>query len=78
MGTFGVLGTEDLQTWLGTHNLIVYYQVETPTYTKITGELANQLEQVYKGMLSYDGVTNISQVNNDLAFVISASGILGE
>ena len=54
---------------------IIYYILATPTYTKITGELANQLEQVYKGMLSYDGTTNISQVNNDLAFVINASAL---
>ena len=63
------------KTYLETNNLILYYALETPTYTKITGELANQLEQVNRGMLSYDGVTNISQVNNDLAFVISASAL---
>ena len=56
-------------------NLIIYYALATPTYTKITGELANQLEQVYKGMLSYDGTTNISQVNNDLPFVFSVSAL---
>ena len=67
--------TATFKTYLGTNNATCYYVKETPTYTKITGELANQLEQVYKGMLSYDGTTNISQVNNDLAFVINASAI---
>ena len=47
--------------------------IATQTQTAITE--ANQTLQVYKGMLSYDGTTNISQVNNDLAFVISASAI---
>ena len=65
----------DLQTWLSNNNPVVYYILATPTYTKITGELASQLEQVYKGMLSYDGTTNISQVNNDLPFELVASAI---
>ena len=65
----------DFKTWLSTHNTIIYYELATPTYTKITGELAQELEQVYKGMLSYDGTTNISQVNNDLPFVLGVSAI---
>jgi hypothetical protein len=54
---------------------IIYFPLATPTYTKITGTLAEQLENVYQKMLSYDNQTNISQINNDLAFNISASAI---
>lgn len=54
----------------------IYYQKETPTYTKLTDTtLINQLENTYKNMLSYKGTTNISQVNNDLPFTLSVSAI---
>ena len=65
----------DFKTTIASNNIIAYVQLATPTYTKITGELAQELEQVYKGMLSYDGTTNISQVNNDLAFELVGSAI---
>ena len=65
--------TTDFKTWLGTHNTIVYYPLKTPTYTQITGTLETQLNNIYKNMLSYDGTTNISQVNNDLPFTINTS-----
>jgi len=38
---------EDVNTWLSTHNLIVYYPLATPTTTEITDEnLISQLEAV--------------------------------
>ena len=66
---------ENFKTWLSTHNTEVYYFLATPTYTQITGTLAEQLEYIRGKMLSQTGQTNISQVNNDLAFNISASAI---
>lgn len=72
-------GTEqtltDFKTFLGTNNLIIYYILSTPTYTKITGTLAEQLEYVYQLLKSYKGVTNISQVNNDLPFELDVQAI---
>jgi hypothetical protein len=56
--------------WLSTHNTIVYYVLETPTYTQITGTLAEQLENIYQKLKSFKGTTNISQVNNDLPFIL--------
>ena len=60
------------KTWLSTHNLSVYYPLATPTNTEITYqpliEQLNLIEQV----TSKDGETNISQVNNDLPFIIYA------
>ena len=61
--------TTGLQTWLSTHNTTVYYILATPTYTQITGDLENQLEEYYQ---SYDKQTNINQTPNDLPFIINA------
>lgn len=63
----------DFQTWLSTHNTIVYYVLATPTNTEITDStLISQLE---KAWYSYKGQTNISQENNDKPFNISASAL---
>ena len=72
---FGNISINDFKNWLNTHNTIVYYQLATPTYTKITGTLETQLENIYKNMLSYDNQTNISQINNDLPFTLDVSAI---
>jgi hypothetical protein len=61
------------KTWLSTHNTTVYYVLNTPTYTPITGTLAEQLETIYKDLTSESEQTNISQINADLPFTISAT-----
>ena len=60
-----------IKTWFTNNNAIFYYQLATPTYTKITGTLAEQLESLYNAQ-SKDGMTNISQTNNDLPFIIGS------
>ena len=66
---------DNFKNWLGTHNTSVYFPLATPTNTEITNTtLINQLETL-KGAMSYEGQTNISQVNNDLPFIISASAL---
>ncbi len=67
--------SDQFKTWLSTHNTIVYYVLATPTYEEITdntlvGQL-NTLESAY----SYNEQTNISQENDDLEFIISASAL---
>lgn len=65
----------DLKTWLGTHNVNLYYALDTPTNTEITYQpLIDQLNAIEKAM-SKDGQTNISQVNNDKPFIIKAEAI---
>ena len=65
----------DFKTWVSTHNTIVYFVLETPTNTEITYQpLIDQLNLLEKAM-SKDSQTNISQVNNDLGFVIYAEAI---
>lgn len=63
------------KTWLSTHNLSIYYIEATPTNTEITYQpLIDQLNLLEQAM-SKDSQTNISQVNNDLPFIISASAL---
>lgn len=62
-----------LTTWLGTHNTILYYALETPTYTPITDStLIGQLDTIKK---SYNEQTNISQTNDDLPFILDVSAL---
>ena len=63
---------ENWLTWLSTNKPILYY-ICTPTYTKITGTLAEQLETIYKDLTPETEQTNISQINADLPFTISAT-----
>ena len=63
--------TNDFATWLSNNNVIVYYPLATPTFTEITDTtLITQLEN-WRNSKSYQGQTNISQTNDDKAFVIS-------
>ena len=69
--------TEKVQTWLSTHNTIVYYVLATATDTEITyTPLINQLNAILEAQ-SKSGTTNITQVNNDLPFIITASVFCG-
>ena len=55
---------EDFNTWLSTHNLIVYYVLATPQYITITDtELTTQLDQLYRAGL-FSGTTRIISYTN--------------
>lgn len=61
------------KTWLGSNNTTVLYVLATPTYETITDTtLLSQLEALKK---SYEGQTNISQVNNDLPFELDVTAL---
>ena len=63
------------KTWLKNNGVVVYYVLETPTTEEITDStLISQLEAL-RNAESYEGQTNISQTNNDLPFIITASAI---
>ena len=63
------------KTWLASNTPTFYYLLATPTNTEITDTtLINQLEELYIAK-SKENQTNISQVNNDLGFIISASAL---
>lgn len=65
--------TSDLQTWLQSHNTIVYYILATPTNTEITD--STLIYQLEKTLYSYNGQTNISQTNNDLPFILDVNAL---
>lgn len=62
-------------TFLKDNNFTICYGMEKPEYIPITGTLAEQLENVYQLLKSYKGVTNISQVNNDLPFELDVEAV---
>lgn len=65
--------TEELiRQYFTSNNYEVYYVLATPTYTQIEGTLEDELEEISKAQ-SKTGQTNITQINNDLPFVISAT-----
>ena len=66
---------DTFKTWVSSNNIVFHYLLATPTNTEITYQpLIDQLNLLEKAM-SKDGQTNISQVNNDLPFIISASAL---
>ena len=71
----GTATLQDFKNWLSTHNTIVYYQLSTPTDILLNDTLQEQIEDIYNQTLSYQGQTNISQVNNDLAFIVESSAL---
>lgn len=67
--------SSEFRTWLGSNNIIAYYGLITPTTTEITYEpLIEQLNALELAQ-SKENQTNISQINNDLPFIISASAL---
>ena len=64
-----------LKTWVANNKPTFYYLLATPTNTLIEDTtLIEQLEAL-RNAESYKGQTNISQVNDDEAFIISASAL---
>ena len=58
----------DFTTWLSTHNTIVYYLLDIPTYTEITNEeLISQLNSIEL----LDGLNNISITSANLSMIMN-------
>jgi len=66
---------ENWMTYLGTHNMILYYVLATPTYILLNDTLQAQLNDIKDTLLSYQGQTNITQANNDLPFVMTGRAL---
>lgn len=66
------LTADEFKIWVSSNNIIIYYVLESPIYTQITGTLEDELEAIYNNSLSKSGQTNISQINADLPFIIDA------
>ena len=65
----------DLITWLNNNDTILYYPLATPTNELFNDTIQDQLEDIYNNMLSYEGQTNVSQVNEDLPFNINSTAL---
>ena len=61
------------KTYISTNNLIVYYPLATPTYEPITD--TTLLSQLEAAKTSYEGQTNLSQVNDDLPFILDLTAL---
>ena len=62
-------------TFLKNNNFTIDYVLQTPTYTEITDEtLISQLDAV-SSALSYKPQTNITQINDDLPFILSVKAM---
>lgn len=66
--------TAGFKTWLSTHNVKIKYPATTPTYTLLDSTLQTQLNNLYNA-ISYDEQTNVSQVNDDLPFILDLSAL---
>lgn len=62
-------------TWLGNNTPTIYYPLATPTNELFNDTIQEQLEDIYFNMLSYEGQTNVSQVNDDLPFNINSTAL---
>lgn len=73
-----ITSINNFKVWLSTHNTSIYYILETPTNTEITyTPLIEQLNTLEEAQ-SYEGTTNINQVNNDLPFIIDLTYYTGD
>lgn len=65
----------EVQSWLSSNNLICYIALATPTDYIITDtDLIEQLEDL-KTAKSVEGQTNITQVNEEMPFILDVSGL---
>ena len=62
------------KTWLASNTPTFYYLLSYPTSEGIPSNLINQIEQFYQAQ-SKNNQTNISQINNDLAFTLNISAL---
>jgi hypothetical protein len=66
---------DQFKTFISSNNIIAYYVLATPQYILLNDTLQSQLTEIYNWVKAYQEQTNISQVNNDLPFVIKASAV---
>ena len=71
----GIDTVVNFTTWLSNNNTTVYYVLATPTNTEITDStLLTQLNNLYNAN-SYEGTTNVSQVNDDMPFILDITAL---
>lgn len=73
---FDLASVDELKALLAVEPMEIYYPLVTPTDILITNETLKVQLEALKSVYSYDGVTNITQSNADLEFIISASALM--
>jgi hypothetical protein len=66
---------EQANQWLENNNVDFWYPLATPKYLPLNDTLQSQLDTIESMLLSYKGQTNISQVNDDLPFIIDSTAL---
>ena len=66
---------EAIKQFMINNNVVTDYVLATPQYTPLNDTLQNQLNTIESMLLSYKGQTNISQINNDLPFIITSTAL---
>ena len=66
--------TSELVTWFVSNVSTFYYGNATPYCISIPTSLQNQLNEIEKAV-SKDGQTNVSQINNDIPFILDLETI---
>lgn len=74
-GDTTITSQEMLISFLGSKNAYMIGVLATPTNELFNDTNQDQLEDIYNNMLSYEGQTNVSQVNEDLPFNINSTAI---
>ena len=71
---FETYDTNAFKTWLETNKPILYYVLNTPTYTILSNTLQTELDNLFNAK-SKDNQTIITQTNNDLPFIIDVKAL---
>ena len=66
---------EAIKQFMINNNVVTNYALATPTYTPLNDTLQSQLDTIESMLLSYKGQTNISQINNDLPFIMTSTAL---
>ena len=71
----GAGSLSNFKNYLSNNNVEACYPLATPTNEKFNDTIQEQLEDIYNNMISYEGQTNISQINDDLPFMITSTAL---
>ena len=62
-----------VNTWLTSNNIISYFPLKNPTYTKVTGELLTQIEGLVNDVGCYGGETTVFSASTNAPLVIDST-----
>ena len=66
---------QSFKDWVDGQHPIMYYVLTTPTYTQITDTTLQQQLNALEKARSYNSQTNLTQTNDDISFIITATAL---